>query len=165
MLGFDSDNAGFKELASNFKGVCAWFLAVFDILSPQEHLCMLNPWQNADYGGFLAKYGTIGSMDRALDKDINLGHEFLQSRHKLEQLKIENPGLRISAGSNMLKEQILATEQTKQGLRAPKKQFMELSVYRERHGEPSPGMVKTIVFRGKKLTGVDVQRREDVAKF
>ena len=102
-------------------------------------------------------------MDKALDQDINLQHEFLQSRNKLEQLKIETPGLRITAGNNMLKERLVAGETKKQGLKAPKVQFMELSVYRKTHGEPAPGAIKSIVFRGRRIEGVDVQKQEDVA--
>ena len=102
-------------------------------------------------------------MDKSLDQDINLQHEFLQSRRKLEQLKIETPGLRITSGNNMRKERFVATETKKQGIKAPKVQFMELGAYRQTHGEPAPGAIKSIIFRGRRIEGVDVQRKEDVA--
>ena len=103
-------------------------------------------------------------MDKHLDNSVTDSHAFLKGRAKLEALKIENPCLRLSTASNVLKESITANERTTQGLKAPEKAFMELSVYIKRHGQPRPEDVKTVHFKGKDIVGVDVQKEEDAAQ-
>ena len=53
------------------------------------------------------------------------------------------------------------TEST--GVKAPKKSFMRIDVYRKKFGEPAPNEVKWITFRGQRIQGVDVQKEEDAS--
>lgn len=120
------------------------------------------PCQNAEHSGLLAKYGSIGAVDKACDKDVSIQHDFLRMRKRLEDLKVEKPGIRLSSGSHLLREQLEAREKSAQGLRAPKKQFVEISAYKKRFGEPQPSQVKEMVYNGKRIRGVDVIKEEDV---
>ena len=117
---------------------------------------------NAGLLDLLRQYGSISAMDRALDADTAKSHEFVSKVQSLVGMKAENPSLRLAAGSQ-LREQIAANEKESFGVKAPKKAFMRLDIYKRKYGEPSPGQVKTINFRGEKVQGVDIQREEDAA--
>ena len=100
-------------------------------------------------------------MDKALDGDAGKNHGFLQTGEKLIKLKEANPKMRLS-GPTPLRETIVCSEEEMTGLKAPKRSFMELAKYEEKHGPAAPDQIKTITFRGKKMRGVDVIKAEDV---
>ena len=101
-------------------------------------------------------------MDKQLDQDAGKSHEFISKVEALAKMKSDNPLLRLSAGSQ-LREEITMMEAETMGLKAPKKSFMALDVYRKKWGEPSPEMIKVISFRGQRIQGVDVQKEDDAS--
>ena len=101
------------------------------------------------------------ALDKSLDADPGLSHEFLQKTEQLLRLKHENPNVRLK---DQLKETVAVNEAETCGIRAPKKSFMMLSEYEKRHGKARPEQVKTIVWKGERIQGVDVQRAEDATR-
>eukprot|EP00438_Fugacium_kawagutii_P023307 Skav226244 [mRNA] locus=scaffold1218:568080:569018:- [translate_table: standard] len=98
----------------------------------------------------------MAQVDKVLDADPGLSHEFLKACERLVKLKTENPKIRLT-GSTPRRESVLVSEQDTSGLRAPKRSFMELSAYEKRYGPAPAGKIKTINWKGKTLRGVDVE--------
>ncbi|CAE7948414.1 unnamed protein product [Symbiodinium sp. KB8] len=111
----------------------------------------------ADVGGWIIKHGSMTAVDKALDSGPCANHEVLGQKDNLVEQKIANPGMRLGK-NNLLKhpEQVVVTEESKQGLQAPKKQFMALSAYEKRYGAPDPANIKVMKIRGQDVRGVDV---------
>lgn len=75
--------------------------------------------------------------------------------------KIEAPASRVTDKRNPLKETVTIEEETSTGLKAPKAKFMELSRYRSKFGEPAPELVKSNVYNGVTVQGVDIIDEEE----
>ena len=115
--------------------------------------------QVAEIGGWLVKYGSITHMDKELDKNMDLGHEFLDERAQLVEIKIQNPAARVQSAEDLKgSERVKVTETKRQGLKAPKKKFMVLSKFRKKFPSKKvdPSQIRTHVIDGEKFEGVDV---------
>ena len=118
----------------------------------------------AESGGWLVKYGTILSMDKALDKDLPEAHRFVEQRKVLVEAKVQNPSMRVSSSSNIFgspDESVSLNEVQTMGLRAPKKKIWTLAKYTKTYGAPPPEKIRTVEFNGQKVQGVDVMNSEE----
>ena len=151
--------------------------------------------------GWIIKYGSMTAVEKALDSDPCVNHEFLQQRGKLVDQnpdlpkslnegiylnsfsgsyydlryipslrdleggdqKSANPGMRLGK-NNVLNnpKQVVVSEEPKQGLQAPKKQFMVLSAYEKCYGTPDPAQIKTMIM---KIRGQDVRSVDLIGEF
>ena len=109
------------------------------------------------------KYSTMTAVDKALDSDPTSNHSFLKQRDVLVERKIEDPRSRVTASSNPFAsmDTVSVTEQRRQGLTGPKKEFWELSVYEKTFGKAPQDKVKTQYFGGVAVTGIDVVQEQD----
>lgn len=103
------------------------------------------------------KHGSMTAVDKVLDSDPCANHEFLGQKDNLVEQKTVNPAMRLGK-NNLLKnpEQVVVSEEHKQGLQAPKKQFMVLSAFEKRYGAPDPAQIKIMRIKGQDVKGVDV---------
>ena len=117
----------------------------------------------AEIGGWLLKYNTIASMDKALDSDPTANHSFLRQRDVLLEKKIADPKARITAASNPFDsmDTVEVSEDRRQGLQGPAKSFWELSVYEKAFGKAPPEKIKVQYHNGVAVTGVDVIAEQD----
>ena len=126
-----------------------------------------NPGKVAEHGGWLVQYGTVKAMDKALDNDPTSNHTFLKQRESLVERKREDPKSRITSSANpfgLNGESVSVAERRTQGLKGPKKQFIDATAYEKRFGmPPPPDKVKTQWFGGALITGVDIIKDEDIA--
>lgn len=115
----------------------------------------------------MVQYPTIQAMDKALDADPTANHRFLGQRQTLVERKIEDPRARITTSSNPFgpEETVSVTERKTQGLKAPKKSFIELSQYEKRYGKAPADRIKVQYFNGVALTGVDVVNEADIGVY
>ena len=95
-------------------------------------------------------------MDKELDTKPEENHKFLEQRQALLDIKRENPRSRItSALANTLFETVSINEERRTGLKAPKTNWMELSLYEARYGPANPANYRSHIIDGKSVTGVD----------
>ena len=112
----------------------------------------------------MVKYGSIQAADKALDSQPGDSHKFLEQRAVLVEALNENPGLRMTATTNIFgnpEEYVTVEDQARTGLKGPKTRFMELSKYTKKFGAPLPEKVKTNVYNGVSVQGVDIILSED----
>ena len=135
---------------------------------PAGNICRLCNYV-FQHGGYSVEFRTIKLYIAALnrkDNSLNLHQEFLQSRQKYIDLKLENPSLVLRSSKAIYLPRLLeVTDIQADALEAPKEYFMELSVYEQKFGKPSPDQVVTETFRGKRIRGVKVCREEDRGMF
>ena len=115
-----------------------------------------------EIGGYLNEYGTASEADKQLDAKPEKSHEFLSKRERLLDMKKADPASRVTAALDLFgaEERVTVSETQRQGLKGPKTKFMELSVFVRKFGQPAAERVKTELFKGKQITGVDVINSE-----
>lgn len=126
-----------------------------------------SPLQVAEIGGWLATYGSIVAMDRELDKDSSLNHQFLDQRANLVSMKTKNPSARIQSAADVFGSEVVkAKESKRQGLKAPKKKFYTLRAFKKKWPNKvvDPNAVRTHVVDGERVEGIDVIMSEASGK-
>jgi hypothetical protein len=115
-------------------------------------------------GGYAQEYESLPKYKKAILNNASVHTDFLSSRKKLIVMKQEDPGLSLQKVCDALnlKRTVNAVQDDFDEMEAPKDQFWEVWKYKKiMKKEPEPSMVKTIEFRGKKLTGVWVIPEEE----
>lgn len=109
------------------------------------------------------EHGTATEADKQLDAKPEKSHEFLSKRERLVEMKKSDPSSRVTASVNIFgaEESITMAETQRHGLQGPKTKFMEISVFVRKFGQPAPERIKTKLFKGKQITGVDIIDSED----
>lgn len=98
-------------------------------------------------------------MDRELDKDSSLSHQFLDQRANLVNMKATNPSARIQSAADVFGSEVVKVKESKrQGLKAPKKKFYSLRAFKRKWPNKvvDPNAVRTHIVDGEKVEGIDV---------
>ena len=104
----------------------------------------------------------MSALDKALDSEPCLNHDFVQQGQNLIQQKLENPAMRVT---KVMKEQVQVTETKRQGLRKPKRKFLTVEAYERKYGSADASKVKTQRIDGQEVRGIDVVDQADIGVF
>lgn len=115
------------------------------------------------HGGFNVIYPKLRAYSKLIKNTPELHLEFMDSRAKYVTMKSENPRMILKGGSQELfPDRIVSMiKQRSSSLHKPKQFFMELEVFKQKHGQPDPSQVVKKVFNGKTMEGVMITRKED----
>ena len=104
----------------------------------------------------------MAALDKALDGDQCLNHDFLQQAENLISQKQEHPGLRLT---KTMKESVQVVEEKRQGIRKPKRKFLTLEAYERKYGAPDAAKIKTQRIDGQEIKGIDVVDLADAGVY
>ncbi|CAE7753076.1 unnamed protein product [Symbiodinium necroappetens] len=122
--------------------------------------------QVAEVGGWLVKYGSAAALDSALDADPCLCHKYIEQGEVLIQQKKANPTMRLGKHNDLhQRESVDVTEEKRQGLRKPKRKFMQIEVYEKKFGAADPNKIKVQKIDGETIRGVDIIEEDDIGVF
>ena len=111
-------------------------------------------------------YGSMAALDKALDADPCANHKFLEQQDTFIARKIDNPNLRIGKLDTGFQSESVEVNETKtQGLKKPKRKFMTLDIYEQKHGAADPSKIKVQRIDGVAVRGVDIIDDADIGVY
>ena len=112
------------------------------------------------------KYGSPAALDAALDADPCLCHKYIEQGELLVQQKKLNPSMRLGKHNDLhQRESVDVVEEKRQGLRKPKRKFMQIDAYERKFGAADPNKIKIQKIDGETIRGIDVIQEEDIGVY